>query len=82
MKNIMLFLVLTCATNAAFAATPVTAAAAQGLQKIGAVSSQATTLDDFERMIVADAQRHGATAYRITSVTVNNQVYGTAELYK
>lgn len=82
MKNIILALVLACASSAVLAATPVTMAGAQGLQKIGVVSSQASTLDEFEHIVAADAQLHGASAYRITSVTVNNHVYGTAELYK
>ncbi|MFC0229349.1 YdgH/BhsA/McbA-like domain containing protein [Serratia aquatilis] len=82
MKNIMLILALSCAYGSALAATPVTMAEAQRLQKIGEVSSQATTLDSFEQMIAADAERKGASAYRITSATVNNHVYGTAVLYK
>lgn len=82
MKNIILALVLTCASGAALAATPVTAANAQGLQKISEVSSQASTLSSFEQIIAADAQQQGASYYRITSVSMNNHVYGTAELYK
>ncbi|MBL5862244.1 DUF1471 domain-containing protein [Serratia fonticola] len=82
MKNVILALVLAAASSCVMAAMPVTSSAAQGLQKIGEVSSQATTLSSFEQMIAADAQQRGASAYRITSVTVNNHVYGTADLYK
>jgi multiple stress resistance protein BhsA len=82
MKNIILAFVLAAASSSAMAAMPVTASAAQGLQKIGVVSSQATTLSDFEQIIASDARQQGASAYRITSVTVNNHVYGTADLYK
>ncbi|CAI1714206.1 Multiple stress resistance protein BhsA precursor [Serratia fonticola] len=82
MKNVILALVLAAASSSVMAAMPVTSSAAQGLQKIGEVSSQATTLSSFEQMIAADAKQRGASAYRITSVTVNNHVYGTADLYK
>lgn len=82
MKNIILAVVLATISSAALAAMPVTSADVQKLQKIGVVSSQASTLTDFEQRIAADAQQQGASAYRITSVTVNNHVYGTAELYK
>ncbi|WP_337263903.1 MULTISPECIES: YdgH/BhsA/McbA-like domain containing protein [unclassified Serratia (in: enterobacteria)] len=82
MKNIILAAVLACISSAALAAMPVSSTDAQKLQKIGVISSQAGTLSDFERMIAADAKQQGASAYRITSATVNNHVYGTAELYK
>jgi multiple stress resistance protein BhsA len=82
MKNIILAVVLACIGSTALAATPVTTAEAQKLQKIGVVSSQASTLSGFEQMIAAEAQQKGASAYRITSATVNNHVYGTADLYK
>ena len=82
MKNLILAVVLTCLSGVALAAAPVTAGNAQQLQKIGVVSSQASTLNDFEQAIAADAKQQGASGYRITSVTVNNHVYGTANLYK
>ncbi|KFK95630.1 MULTISPECIES: YdgH/BhsA/McbA-like domain containing protein [unclassified Serratia (in: enterobacteria)] len=82
MKNILMIVVLACISSAALAAVPVNSTDAQKLQKIGVVSSQAGTLSDFEQMIAASAQRQGASAYHITSATVNNHVYGTAELYK
>jgi multiple stress resistance protein BhsA len=82
MKLIILALVLGCASGAAMAVAPVTAAHAQGLQKIGVVSGKASTLSSFEQIIAADAQQQGASAYRITSVTMNNHVYGTGDLYK
>ncbi|CAI0918399.1 YdgH/BhsA/McbA-like domain containing protein [Serratia quinivorans] len=82
MKNLILAVVLTCLSGVALAAAPVTAENAQQLQKIGVVSSQASTLNDFGQAIAADAKQQGASGYRITSVTVNNHVYGTANLYK
>jgi hypothetical protein len=82
MKKIILAVILACISGAALAAAPVTAENAQNLQKIGVVSSQASTLNDFEQSIAADARQQGASGYRITSVTVNNHVYGTADLYK
>lgn len=83
MKKILLALALIGATSgSALAAMPVSTAGAQSLQKIGVVSSQATTLSGFEQMIAMNAQQQGASSYRITSVTVNNHVYGTANLYK
>ena len=82
MKNLILAVVLTCLSGASLAAVPVTAENAQQLQKIGVVSSQASTLNDFEQAIAADAKQQGASDYRITSLTVNNHVYGTAILYK
>lgn len=82
MKNILMIVVLASISSAALAAVPVNSTDAQKLQKIGVVSSQAGTLSDFEQMIAVSAQRQGASAYRITSATVNNHVYGTAELYK
>ncbi|WP_025123273.1 MULTISPECIES: YdgH/BhsA/McbA-like domain containing protein [unclassified Serratia (in: enterobacteria)] len=82
MKNIILVLALIATSSSVMAATPVSSNEAQGLQKIAVVSSQATTLSGFEQMIAADAQQKGASSYHITSVTVNNHVYGTADLYK
>ncbi|AYO36979.1 MULTISPECIES: YdgH/BhsA/McbA-like domain containing protein [Serratia] len=82
MKNLILAVVLTCLSGTALAAVPVTAENAQQLQKIGMVSSLASTLNDFEQAIAADAKQQGASDYHITSVTVNNHVYGTANLYK
>jgi len=82
MKNLILAVILTCLSGAVLAAMPVTVENAQQLQKIGVVSSQASTLNDFEHSIAADAKQQGASSYRITSATVNNHVYGTADLYK
>lgn len=82
MKNIILVLALITASSGVMAVAPVAISDAQGLQKIAVVSHQATTLNDFEQMVAADAQQKGASSYHITSVTVNNHVYGTADLYK
>lgn len=56
MKNLILAVVLTCLSGTALAAVPVTAENAQQLQKIGMVSSLASTLNDFEQAIAADAK--------------------------
>ncbi|PVZ87107.1 multiple stress resistance protein BhsA [Serratia sp. S1B] len=83
MKKILLAVVLSCVSGATLAAMPMMSSGdGVGMVKIGEVSAQANTLDDFQQVIVADAQKMGASSYHITSATVNNHVYGTAVLYK
>lgn len=52
-------------------------------QEIATVSvSGAKTLSGFEAQVAAKAQAAGATSYRIISATGDNQLRGTAVLYK
>ncbi len=52
-------------------------------QQIGTVSvSGAKTLSGFESQVAAKAQAAGASSYRIVSATGDNQLRGTAVLYK
>ena len=45
------------------------------------VTATASTLDDAEAMVAAQAQKAGA-SYKITEANVNNNVHMTAELTK
>ena len=53
------------------------------LKKIGVITvSGSTTLDSVERKIMEKSQSMGATHYKITSITGNNKLNGTAIIYK
>ncbi len=68
---------------AAFAAQPVNLQQAQNLTKIGVVSAgQATTLSSLEAQLAAKADAKGAGSYRIISAGGNNQMHGSAVIYK
>jgi MqsR-controlled colanic acid and biofilm protein A len=50
---------------------------------MGSVSAKASTIDELDAKLRAEATQQGASAYTVTSAFDNNQgVYGTATLYK
>ena len=52
-------------------------------QEMGSVSAKASTIDELDARLRAEATQQGASAYTVTSAFDNNQgVYGTATLYK
>lgn len=51
--------------------------------EMGSVSAKASTIDDLNAKLAAEATQKGASSYTITSAIDNHQgVYGTATLYK
>ncbi|WP_225087921.1 YdgH/BhsA/McbA-like domain containing protein [Pectobacterium colocasium] len=71
-KNFIAVIALSTLSFGAFAA-----------QEIATVSvSGAKTLDGFEAQVAQKAKKAGASSYRIVSATGNNQLRGTAILYK
>ncbi|NUU65170.1 DUF1471 domain-containing protein [Enterobacteriaceae bacterium BIT-l23] len=68
---------------ASFAATPLTNPETSQLRPAGTVSaSGATHLGDLEDKLAEKAREEGATGYVITSAGGNNQMHGTATIYK
>lgn len=57
--------------------------AVAGKEKIGVISAQgALSLDGLTQQLSAKADEEGASSFKITSVTGNNKLHGTAEIYK
>ncbi|MTD40603.1 DUF1471 domain-containing protein [Erwinia sp. CPCC 100877] len=66
-----------------FAATPLPSQETSQLRPAGIVSaSGATHLGDLEDKLARKAREEGATGYVIISAGGNNQMHGTATLYK
>ncbi|MBD2791323.1 DUF1471 domain-containing protein [Xenorhabdus sp. 42] len=79
-KNIMAVLALGAVSFGSFAATEVQVA--QG-EKIGVVSVAGTeTLDALTKELSKKADEAGAKYFRIISASGQNQLNGTAEIYK
>lgn len=56
---------------------------AQGKEKIGVVSAgNAYTLDDLSEALAREADKKGASAYKILSANGNNKLHGVAEIYR
>ncbi|HFE3213383.1 TPA: DUF1471 domain-containing protein [Klebsiella quasipneumoniae subsp. similipneumoniae] len=54
-----------------------------GKEKMGVVSvSNASTLDDLVAKISSQADKKGASSFRILSASGNNKLHGVAEIYK
>ncbi len=84
MKSARLFLLtMMCffSVNSVFAAEIVSDN--KGKVKIGVVSSSgATTLDELIEKISSEADKRGATSFKMLSVTGNNKLHGVAETYQ
>ncbi|WP_413529079.1 multiple stress resistance protein BhsA [Rahnella inusitata] len=75
-------LTLATASFSTLAATEVQSAPA-GQQAIGVVSASSVgDLSGLQSELKAKANEAGASSYRIIGASGNNQMYGTAELYK
>lgn len=85
MKNstvVAIAAVLSSLSFASFAAVEVQSTPA-GQHKIGTVSASAgTNLGSLEEQLAQKADKMGASAYRITSVSGPNNLHGTAVIYK
>ncbi|MEN0615182.1 multiple stress resistance protein BhsA [Klebsiella indica] len=85
MKNstvVAIAAVLSSLSFASFAAVEVQSTPA-GQHKIGTVSASAgTNLGSLEQQLAQKADKMGASAYRITSVSGPNNLHGTAVIYK
>ncbi|EFB5188729.1 DUF1471 domain-containing protein [Escherichia albertii] len=56
---------------------------ADSKEKIGVVSANnALTLDELSNALSRKADEQGATSYKILSITGNNRLHGSAEIYK
>lgn len=54
-----------------------------GKEKMGVVSaSGAYTLDDLSQALSREADKQGASGYKILSTTGNNKLHGVAEIYR
>jgi MqsR-controlled colanic acid and biofilm protein A len=52
-------------------------------QEMGSVSAKASTIDELDAKLQAEATQKGASGYTVTSAIDNHKgVYGTATLYK
>ncbi|AZP41186.1 MULTISPECIES: multiple stress resistance protein BhsA [Rahnella] len=75
-------LTLATASFSTLAATEVQSAPA-GQQSIGVVGASTTgSLSGLQSELNAKATQAGASSYRIIGASGNNQLYGTAEMYK
>ncbi|MCC4107564.1 multiple stress resistance protein BhsA [Serratia ureilytica] len=85
MKNLKLTLAalaLTSASFGSFAADLVTSQPADQ-QKVGVITvSGASDLTSLENSLSAKADQAGAKSFHIIGAGGNNQLYGTAEIYK
>ncbi|EEH3032705.1 DUF1471 domain-containing protein [Cronobacter sakazakii] len=67
--------------NSAFAAQVISSDA--GKVKIGVVSaSGASTLDDLVAKLSTQADKQGASSFKVLSATGNNKLHGVAEIYE
>jgi multiple stress resistance protein BhsA len=67
--------------NSAFSAQAISSDA--GKVKIGVVSaSGATTLDELVVKLANQADKEGASSFKVISATGNNKLHGVAEIYK
>lgn len=83
LKFAMAVLVSAIFANTAMAAEHADADAVAGKEKIGVISAQgALSLDGLTQQLSAKADEEGASSFKITSVTGNNKLHGTAEIYK
>ncbi|KHN54461.1 multiple stress resistance protein BhsA [Pectobacterium fontis] len=85
MKNVKFFAaaaVLSALSFGASAADLVSSQQAQGLEKVGVVSATARNLDSLQAQLAQKAEKAGASAFTITSATGDNQLRGTAVIYK
>ncbi|PZR37031.1 MAG: multiple stress resistance protein BhsA [Azospira oryzae] len=54
-----------------------------GKEKVGVVSaSDAATLDELLTKLSSQADKQGASSFKILSTTGNNKMHGVAEIYK
>ncbi|EBT2123165.1 DUF1471 domain-containing protein [Salmonella enterica subsp. enterica serovar Mississippi] len=68
-------------THATFSADEVTSG--EGKVKIGVVSaSNAGTLDELFSKLSEQADKKGATSFKVLSTTGNNKLHGVAEIYR
>lgn len=75
--------VLTGLTFASFAAPPITSQETGQLRASGTVSaSGATNLSDLEDKLAEKAREQGAKGFVVNSAGGNNQMHGTATIYK
>ncbi|CAM3830537.1 DUF1471 domain-containing protein [Rahnella bruchi] len=85
MKNIAMTFAAIALATASFttlAATEVQSAPA-GQQSIGVVGASTTgSISGLQSELNAKATQAGASSYRIIGASGNNQLYGTAEMYK
>ncbi|MBU9844274.1 multiple stress resistance protein BhsA [Rahnella ecdela] len=85
MKNIAMTIAAIALATASFttlAATEVQSAPA-GQQSIGVVGASTTgSISGLQSELNAKATQAGASSYRIIGASGNNQLYGTAEMYK
>lgn len=83
LKITLLTLTLAATSLTAFAATEVNTAPTSA-QKIGVVtaSTRNSNLSSLERALNQEADKAGATSFRIISASGDNHLYGVAELYK
>ena len=67
----------------AFAAQPLSSSAAGQLRPAGTVSATgATTLSELENKLAEKAREQGAKGFVVNSAGGDNQMYGTATIYK
>lgn len=67
--------------NSAFSAQAISSDA--GKEKIGVVSaSGATTLDELVAKLAGQADKEGASSFKVLSTTGKNKLHGVAEIYK
>lgn len=67
--------------SAAFSAEVINSDA--GKIKIGVVSAgDASTLDDLVAKLAAQADKKGASSFKVLSATGNNKLHGVAEIYQ
>lgn len=65
-----------------FSATLVSISFASFGAKLVTITATGTTLDDLETQLAAKASAAGASSYKIIEAGGNNQMHGTAVLYK
>ncbi|GKW38689.1 multiple stress resistance protein BhsA [Pectobacterium carotovorum] len=85
MKNVKFFaaaVVLSTLSFGAFAADQVSSQQAHNLEKVGVVTATAHSLDSLQAQLAQKAEKAGANAFTITSATGDNQLRGTAIIYK
>ncbi|RRO02101.1 multiple stress resistance protein BhsA [Pectobacterium aquaticum] len=81
-KTIAAAVVLATMTFGASAAEYVSASQAQNLEKAGVVTATAQDLSSLQAQLAQKAEKAGANAFTITSATGDNQLRGTAIIYK
>ncbi|WP_437615387.1 multiple stress resistance protein BhsA [Erwinia sp. V71] len=81
-KNAAIAIALSALSFGSFAAELVTSEPLQQ-QEVGVISATGSSnLTSLQDQLAAKAEQQGAKSFRITSVTGQNQLYGTAVIYK